>query len=67
MVNADGNLLRKLGEVLYDGELDHGWQREVAVALNVSDSTVSDIVRGRRKMSQEVHAAVIEKLEELRS
>lgn len=59
-------LLRKLGEVLYDGQIDHGWQREVAIALGVSDSTVSDVVRGRRVMSQELRAGVLAKLEEMR-
>lgn len=33
---------------------DWGWQRRVAAILGVSDTTVSDIIKGRRKMSADL-------------
>jgi len=63
----DATILREIGKALLDGELDHGWQRTVARAIGVSDATVSDILRGNRKMTEAVRAAAEQKLEEVRS
>lgn len=43
-----------------------GWQRRVARLLDVSDSTVSDILNGHREMSAAMRARVEEILEQRR-
>jgi len=56
-MRRDAALVRKLGRALY-GQLSHGWQRKIAAHLGVADSTISDVVNGRRPLSDNMRDKV---------
>lgn len=57
--SPDSRKLRHLGRrLLRTTSLTHGWQRRVAEHLSVPDSTISDILAGRRGMSAAVRDKV---------
>lgn len=60
-LSPDGKLVYRL-----DDHHDWGWQRRVADRLGVGESTISDILKGRRPMSHSLRTLVNEMILEKR-